>query len=139
MDGGNHDRSLRCGGSYSETSNNGLSERRTTSVQRTNSIPPTALTIKKQYICEEAWEKGPIVAKYCFEKNALKVLQIFRRHGKRDQNSIQVAIVLRKTHLKILQIYTLFLSLIKRSPSSALTIPQSTKKVKNLKFDCVTL
>ena len=24
-------------------------------------------------ICEEAWEKGPIVSKYCFEKNTLKV------------------------------------------------------------------
>ena len=41
-------------------------------------------------ICEEAWEKGPIVSKYCFEKNAFKVSQIFRRHGKRDVYSIQV-------------------------------------------------
>ena len=32
-------------------------------------------------ICEEAWEKGPIVPKYCFEKNPFKVSQIFRRHG----------------------------------------------------------
>ena len=23
-------------------------------------------------ICEEVWEKGPIVSKYCFEKNAFK-------------------------------------------------------------------
>ena len=64
--------------------------------------------------------KGPIVSKYCFEKNALKVLQIFRRRGK----GIKIAskyIVLRKTRLKILQIFTLFLCLIKRSPSSALT------------------
>ena len=35
-------------------------------------------------ICEEAWEKGPIASKYCFEKNTLKVSQIFRRIGKRD-------------------------------------------------------
>ena len=83
-------------------------------------------------ICEEAWEKGPIASKYCFEKSALKVSQIFRRHGKRDQKK-HPSIVLRKTHLQILTI------LIKRSPSSALIIPQSTKKVKNLKFDCVTL
>ena len=31
---------------YSETSNNGLSERRTTSVQQTNSMPPIALPIE---------------------------------------------------------------------------------------------
>ena len=31
---------------YSETTNNGLSERRTTSVQRTNSMPPIALPIE---------------------------------------------------------------------------------------------
>ena len=31
---------------YSETSNNGLSERRTTSVQRTNSMPSIALSIE---------------------------------------------------------------------------------------------
>ena len=31
---------------YSETSNNGLSKRRTTSVQRTNSMPPIALPIE---------------------------------------------------------------------------------------------
>ena len=31
---------------YSETSNNGLSERPTTSVQRTNSMPPIALPIE---------------------------------------------------------------------------------------------
>ena len=53
--------------------------------------------------------------------------------------SIQVAIVSRKICLKILQIYTIFLHPIKRTPSSALIIPQSTKKVKNLKFDYVTL
>ena len=32
--------------SYSETSNNGLSERRTTSAQRTKSMPPIALPIE---------------------------------------------------------------------------------------------
>ena len=42
------------------------------------------------FICEEAWEKGPIVSKYCFENNAFEVLQIFRRHGKLDLYSIQV-------------------------------------------------
>ena len=31
---------------YSETSNNGLSERWTTSVQRTNSMPPIALPLE---------------------------------------------------------------------------------------------
>ena len=35
-------------------------------------------------ICEEAWGKGPIVSKYCFEKHVFKVSQIFRRHRKRD-------------------------------------------------------
>ena len=34
------------GNYYSETSNNGLSERRTTSVQQTNSMPPIALPIE---------------------------------------------------------------------------------------------
>ena len=52
-----------------------------------------------------------IVFKYCFEKNAFKKLQIFAK----------------------------FLCPIERSPSSALNIALSTKKVKNLKFDCVTL
>ena len=46
---------------------------------------------------------------------------------------------LRKMHLKILQIFANFLCPIKRSPSSALIIAQSTKKVKNLKFDYVNL
>ena len=42
----------------------------------------TVLSVVVYITCEEAWEKGPIVSKYCFEKNVLKVLQIFRRHGK---------------------------------------------------------
>ena len=42
------------------------------------------------FLCEEEWEKGPIVSEYCFEKNAFKVSQIFRRHGKRDIYSTQV-------------------------------------------------
>ena len=38
------------GSHYSETSNNGLSERRTTSIQRTNSMPPIALPIEIVYL-----------------------------------------------------------------------------------------
>ena len=37
---------MQPGHKHGETSNNGLSERRTTSVQRTNSVPPIALPIE---------------------------------------------------------------------------------------------
>ena len=50
----------------------------------------TTLRTNLSIICEEAWEKGPVVSKYCFEKNVFKVSQIFRRHEKRDVYSIQV-------------------------------------------------
>ena len=43
-------KSLKTSLRYSETSNNGLSERRTTSVQRIKSMPPIALPIEIVYL-----------------------------------------------------------------------------------------
>ena len=43
--------------------------------------------------CEEVWEKGPIVSKYCFEKNAFNY-EYFRRCEKKgliiiEKNTLQ--------------------------------------------------
>ena len=51
------------------------------------------------YICEEAWEKGPIASKYCFEKNAFKVSQIFTKEAW-EKEPIASKYCFVKAHLK---------------------------------------
>ena len=75
-------------------------------------------------ICEEAWEKGPIASKYCFEENAFKVSEILGRGSYNISYIIVFKCCFEKNALKKFAI--LFLCPIKWSPSSALIIPQST-------------
>ena len=59
---------------------------------------------KYSLLCsEEAWEKGPIAHKYCLRKMRLKFYKYLGGVGKRD-----LSIVLRKTCLNMLQIFTIY-------------------------------
>ena len=66
-------------------------------------------------ICEEAWEKGPIASKYCFEKNTFKVSQIFTKEAW-EKEPIASKYCFVKTHLKKIRKY--LHHPINRSPSS---------------------
>ena len=70
--------------------------------------------------------------KYCFEKNAFEYFRRCREKG--------LIYCFEKNTLQIFTLYNIIsIKIVAKKVVYALIISQSTKKVKNLKFDCVTL